>query len=301
MSDVKETSYIPSRERVIPSGKLKINLVEWGQVDTPPIVMLHGLRAYAQTWDRVAQVLAKKYHVVALDQRGRGKSDWAPSTDYFTPNYVEDLKNVIDGLGLRKFTLLGHSMGGATALVFSQMYPEYLDGLVVEDIGPGSSAASSGADRIKKELNNTPRLFSSRTQAKIFWQEARPGAPDEAIEQRLDYMMAEDEDGGMKWRYDLEGISKARLDADISKIPDLWPPVVNLNVPTLVLRGENSDFLSKEVMSEMAQRNLNISAFEISGASHYIHDDNFDEFMNRLEPFLEELSQTRLSKKRSSK
>jgi len=69
----------------------------------------------------------------------------------------------------------------------------------------------------------------------------------------------------------------------------------------LVLRGANSDFLSKEVMSEMAQRNLNISAFEISGASHYIHDDNFDEFMTRLEPFLEELSQTRLSKKRSSK
>jgi|TARA_B110000495_G_C23003207_1_gene592295 pimeloyl-ACP methyl ester carboxylesterase len=297
MSDNIPNSRIPSRERVVLSGKLKINIVEWGQATAHTIIMLHGLRAYAQTWDRVAQVLAKKYHVIALDQRGRGKSDWGSSTDYFTPNYVEDLKNVIDGLGLNKFTLLGHSMGGATALVFSQMYPGYLDGLVVEDIGPGSSAASNGADRIKKELNNTPRLFRSRAEAKLFWQEARPGAPDEAIEQRLKYMMVEDKDGTMKWRYDLEGISEARLDPDILKIPDLWPPVLNLNIPTLVLRGENSDFLSQKVLSEMAQQNSNIKTFEISNASHYIHDDNFPEFMTRLEPFLAELYQIQLSGK----
>jgi len=60
----------------------------------------------------------------------------------------------------------------------------------------------------------------------------------------------------------------------------------------LVLRGENSDFLSREVMAEMAQRNSMITAFEISRASHYIHDDNFDEFMTRLEPFLAQLYQT---------
>jgi pimeloyl-ACP methyl ester carboxylesterase len=280
---------IPSREQVVFSGKLKINIVEWGQVTAPPIVMLHGLRAYAQTWDRVAQVLAKKYHIIALDQRGRGKSDWGSPSEYFTPNYVEDLKNVIEGFGLTKFTLMGHSMGGATALMFSQMHPEYLEGLIVEDIGPGSSATSNGADRIKKELNNTPRRFISRIEAKTFWQKDRPGAPDEAIEQRLQYMMVEDEDGAMKWRYDLEGISKARLDTDISKIPDLWPAVLNLNVPTLVLRGENSDFLSREVLSEMAQKNSNINTFEISNSSHYIHDDNFPEFMTRLEPFLEEI------------
>ena len=90
---------------------------------------------------------------------------------------------------------------------------------------------------------------------------------------------------------DLEGISEARLDPDTSKIPDLWPPILDVKVPTLVLRGENSDFLSREVMDEMAQRNSNITAFEISQASHYIHDDNFDEFMTRLTPFLAELYQ----------
>jgi pimeloyl-ACP methyl ester carboxylesterase len=291
MTDNRDTDYIPNSERIIPSGKLKINIVEWGKSDTPVVVMLHGLRAYGQTWDRIAQVLAKKYRIVALDQRGRGKSDWGPASDYFTSTYVEDLKNVVDGIGLHKFTLMGHSMGGATSLVFSQKYPEYLEGLIIEDIGPGSSATSNGADRIKSELNNTPRYFASRSDAKTFWLEARPGAPEEAIDQRLKYMMIQNEDGGMTWRYDLEGISEARLDPDTSKIPDLWPPVLDVKVPTLVLRGENSDFLSREVMDEMAQRNSNITAFEISQASHYIHDDNFDEFMTRLTPFLAELYQ----------
>ncbi len=288
-------THIPHREQIIPSGELRINIVEWGQVSAPTIVMLHGLRAYAQTWDQVAQVLAKKFHVVALDQRGRGKSDWAPSSDYFTPNYVEDLKNVADGLSLKKFILLGHSMGGATALVFCHQFPEYINGLVIEDIGPGSSAGSSGADRIKKELKTTPRTFSSRSDARIFWQNARPGASDAAIDQRLEYMMIEENDGNLRWRYDLEGIAEARLDPDLSKIPDLWPPILNLRVPTLVLRGENSDFLTTEVMSEMARRNSNIQAFEIARASHYIHDDNFDEFMSRLEPYLAELYKANLS------
>ena len=290
MAKISENTSTSSRERFVSSGKLKINIVEWGDVHARPIIMLHGLRAYARTWDRVASVLAKNYYVIALDQRGRGLSDWAPSSDYFTEYYVEDLKNVVDSLHLEKFILLGHSMGGATSLVFSQMYPNYLEGMVIEDIGPGSSASSSGADRIKKELKQTPRLFRSRTEAKLFWQQERPGSPDEAIEQRLNYMMIEGQDSKMRWRYDLEGIATARLNPDDSKIPDLWAPILKLNTPTLVLRGGDSDFLSAEIMSEMVKSNPNITAFEISGASHHVHDDNFEEFMARLETFLEELN-----------
>ena len=290
MAKISENTSTSSRERFVSSGKLKINIVEWGDVHARPIIMLHGLRAYARTWDRVASVLAKNYYVIALDQRGRGLSDWAPSSDYFTEYYVEDLKNVVDSLHLEKFILLGHSMGGATSLVFSQMYPNYLEGMVIEDIGPGSSASSSGADRIKKELKQTPRVFRTRTEAKLFWQQERPGSPDEAIEQRLNYMMIEGQDSKMRWRYDLEGIATARLNPDDSKIPDLWPPILKLNTPTLVLRGGDSDFLSAEIMSEMVKSNPNITAFEISGASHYVHDDNFEEFMARLETFLEELN-----------
>ena len=290
MAKISENTSTSSRERFVSSGKLKINIVEWGDVHARPIIMLHGLRAYARTWDRVASVLAKNYYVIALDQRGRGLSDWAPSSDYFTEYYVEDLKNVVDSLHLEKFILLGHSMGGATSLVFSQMYPNYLEGMVIEDIGPGSSASSSGADRIKKELKQTPRVFRSRTEAKLFWQQERPGSPDEVIEQRLNYMMIEGQDSKMRWRYDLEGIATARLNPDDSKIPDLWPPILKLNTPTLVLRGGDSDFLSAEIMSEMVKSNPNITAFEISGASHYVHDDNFEEFMARLETFLEELN-----------
>ena len=103
-------------------------------------------------------------------------------------------------------------------------------------------------------------------------------------------MMIEGQDSKMRWRYDLEGITTARLNPDESKIPDLWPPILKLNTPTLLLRGGNSDFLSAELMFEMVKSNPNITAFEISGASHYVHDDNFEEYMARLETFLEKLN-----------
>lgn len=289
MPDPSALRDVASRERTVCSGDLKLNVVEWGAAGAPVIVMLHGLRAYGRTWSRVATALADRYHVIALDQRGRGKSDWGPTADYFTPAYVEDLKNVADALELRRFILLGHSMGGATALVFSQLYPEYLSGLVIEDIGPGSSAGSLGSDRIKAELNSTPRIFESREHARIFWRQARPGAPNAAIEERLVYMMTEEDDGSLRWRYDLEGISEARLDPDLSKIADLWPPVEALSIPTLVLRGAKTDFLPANVMAEMIARNTHIRGFSVSDASHYIHDDNYDEFMQRLEDYLAEL------------
>ena len=68
-------------------------------------------------------------------------------------------------------------------------------------------------------------LLAGKPAAEVFSSDYFHGTPEEAIEQRLEYMMIENEDGGMTWRYDLEGISEARLDPDTSKIPDLWPPV----------------------------------------------------------------------------
>ncbi len=127
-----------------------------GPGDAPAIVMLHGLRSYAQTFASLAAALQPGWRVIALDQRGRGHSDWDPQQRYYTDHYVVDLEAVVAALGLPRFVLLGHSMGGATALVYASRHPDRLSALVIEDMGPGASAASAGAERIQRELAGTP-------------------------------------------------------------------------------------------------------------------------------------------------
>src|SRR5690349_274468 len=127
------------------SDGLRLRYVEWGAPTAPAIVALHGLRSFAYTWEPLALHLEGRCRVIALDQRGRGESDWDPHRRYYTSEYVRDLERLVDSLHLERFVLLGHSMGGATAFVYASRHPDRLAGLVIEEMGPGSSAQSSGA------------------------------------------------------------------------------------------------------------------------------------------------------------
>src|SRR5580704_14628417 len=69
-------------DRYVKVNGLRLHYLEWGAAGAPPIVMLHGLRGSAHTWDLVAEPISDRYHVFALDQRGRGDSDWAPGGQY---------------------------------------------------------------------------------------------------------------------------------------------------------------------------------------------------------------------------
>ena len=95
---------------------LSLHYLQWGRPDATPVIFLHGLRAYAQTWESVVESLGDKFCCYALDQRGRGLSNWAESHTYRTDCYVDDLEDLVDHLELKRFMLVGHSLGGANAL-----------------------------------------------------------------------------------------------------------------------------------------------------------------------------------------
>ena len=77
---------------------LRIHYLEWENPAAPTIVMLHGLRSYAHVWGPVARPLADGYHILAIDQRGRGDSAWSPDAAYNTEAYVSDLEQLVDQL-----------------------------------------------------------------------------------------------------------------------------------------------------------------------------------------------------------
>lgn len=275
-----------AREGWFESDGLRLRYVAWGAPTAPAIVALHGLRSFAYTWEPVAQSLSQGFQLIALDQRGRGASDWDPQRRYFAEAYVRDLGALVDHLALPRFVLLGHSMGGANAFIYSAAHPERVAGLVIEDMGPGASAGSAGADRIKRELLATPDRFASHEVAAAFWRRQRPHISDAAVRARVQHSMREQADGSVVWRHDAQGIAQARLNATPEQLVDLWPHVAAVQAPTLVLRGANSDFLSAATAQAMTERNPRIRCRAIPGASHYVHDDNFEAFMAALNDFL---------------
>jgi pimeloyl-ACP methyl ester carboxylesterase len=275
-----------AREGWITSDGLRLRYVEWGEPSAPAIVALHGLRSFAYTWEPIAAHLEGRFRVVALDQRGRGESDWDPQRRYYASEYVRDLECLVDSLSLQRFVLLGHSMGGANAFVYSSRHPERVAGLVIEDMGPGASAQSAGAERIRRELLETPGEFAGWDKAAEFWRKQRPNIPDAAVQARVRHSMKQSSEGTIVWRHDATGIAQARLNATPVQLVDLWPHVKAVRAPTLLLRGARSDFLSAQTAEEMARRNRNITCRVIADASHYVHDDNFEGFQSELDAFL---------------
>ena len=257
------------------------------------VIMLHGIRSYAKTWMRTAELLRAHFDIVALDLRGRGDSEWSAVANYYADDYVADIAALVDHLQLHQLILLGHSLGGQNALLYAAKHPAQVAALIVEDIGPGSSSAGAGAVRIVREFENTPEQFDSWQEATQFWRSIRPHISDASLRQRVLETLTENADGKIRWSYDFAGIKKARLDAAAhpSKIPDLWPAVRSLACPTLVLRGENSDYLSRDTLIAMANSNPRIEIAEVPGATHYVHDDNFSDFYQRIDRFLDPLKQ----------
>ena len=118
------------------SASLKLHYVEWGETNRPKVILIHGVRDHCRTWDRIARSLSENFHVIAPDLRGHGDSDLAAGHNYRYTDYIFDTFNLVIALGLEKFSLVGHSMGGAIANLLAGIYREHVDSVVaIEGIG----------------------------------------------------------------------------------------------------------------------------------------------------------------------
>lgn len=255
------------------STELALRVIEWGPRSAAPVVMLHGIRGYAETFSTLAAALAPDFRTIAYDQRGRGESDWDPVRQYYNDTYVRDLEAVVQQLELARFDLLGHSMGGIAAYVYAAANPNRVRRLVIEDAGPGASRDSAGSARIRHEFSSTPTSFESWEAATEFMCKLRPTVTESARTERLRNMLRKRDDGSWTWQYDHAGIAEARLNGDPSRDVDLWQHVEAIVSPTLLLRGERSDYLRRETAEAISTRNPTIQWRDVPDAGHYIHDD----------------------------
>ena len=119
------------------SQRLRLNYVDWGNSDAPPLLLVHGGRDHCRSWDWVAEELRHDWHVIAPDLRGHGDSAWAPDGNYETASFVYDLAQLVHQLDLSPVTIVAHSLGGNIATRYTGLYPENVAKLVcIEGLGP---------------------------------------------------------------------------------------------------------------------------------------------------------------------
>lgn len=137
----------PSQFVTIGEG-VKVHLRDEGPRDAPAIMLLHGSNADLHTWEPWVQALKARYRVIRFDQIGHGLTGPDPKEDYSTANYVADIGEVADRLGLAQFIIGGNSMGAKHALAFAIAHPERLTGLVLVD---GSGGPMLKIPRLEKQ------------------------------------------------------------------------------------------------------------------------------------------------------
>jgi len=118
------------------SQRLRLNYVDWGNPDTPPLILQHGGRDHCRSWDWVAEELRDDWHVICPDLRGHGDSEWVSDGDYDLNAFVYDFAQLVETLGYDQVTIVAHSLGGNIATRFTGLYPEKVRKLVnIEGLG----------------------------------------------------------------------------------------------------------------------------------------------------------------------
>ncbi|MBI1800012.1 MAG: alpha/beta hydrolase [Chloroflexi bacterium] len=267
-----------AQDQTIAFNGLRFHYRDWGNESAPALVLLHGLSGHSRTWDSFARELREHYHVLALDQRGHGQSEW--TSDYSRPRMVEDLEAFARALGLRRFALVGLSMGGRVAYVYAAQRPETVERLVIVDIGPETAAA--GAQRIRTGLQSKD-VFDTPEEAFRQSRAANPRPPEAELRHRVFHNLMQREE---TWRYDKAFRSPDRPLQSPEDPSMAWGLLAKITCPTLLVRGAESDVLSREAAERMTREMPDCRLVEVLNSGHSVPTDNPAGFLEAVRPFL---------------
>jgi pimeloyl-ACP methyl ester carboxylesterase len=273
------------RGRALEVSGLRLHALEWGQPGQPGLCFLHGGSAHAHWFDLVAPAFADRYHVLSLDQRGHGQSDWPVPPAYATEDFARDLLGVLDALGWGRAVVVGHSMGGHNAMAFAAWHPTRVRGLVIVDSRPAIPEERLGHLRRRghSALRLHPTLESAVAAFRLL---PRETVADPALLAHLATVGVIQRDGGWVYRFDPAG-NRLRRPADA------WALLGRITAPTLVVRGELSPILSREEAERMRAGIRGAALAEIPGAHHHLVLDAPAAFVGLLERFLRPLEDSR--------
>jgi esterase len=232
----------------------------------PPLIILHGLFGSSDNWLTHAKEFAKHFTVFLVDQRNHGHSPHSPTMNYDA--MAEDLEELIASLHLRDITLLGHSMGGKTAMRFAQTHAFLIEKLIVVDMGV--KAYPPHHDIIFKGLYAVD--VDSCTSRKEAEDRLKPHVQDDSTRQFLLKNLYWKEPSKLAWRFNLDA-----LHTNINSIIDSLPQE-RIAMPTLFVRGELSNYILSNDMEPIKEMVPNAQFVTIKNAGHWVHAEAPEDF-----------------------
>jgi N-formylmaleamate deformylase len=262
----------------LPAGRF--HYLSWGEESTelPSALLLHGITSSALSWIRVAPALADRYRVFALDMRGHGDSIKPSKGAYSLRHTADDADAFITSLGLDRPLLMGHSWGGATAMVLA-----------------GGFESQKPAPLFSKVILEDPAyhfgLPDSEEKAILYAQDIGRPADELRVEISVDNpgWTPVDVEGKIDALHKVTRESVFSVFAEASAEGDLLPLLANIAAPTLLLRADAAlNTTLDEGAWERAKGYLSQAsrAVQVEGASHNIHRSKFDAFMRAVNEFL---------------
>jgi pimeloyl-ACP methyl ester carboxylesterase len=235
----------------------------------PLVLCLHGLMRNSRDFEDLATHLASRYRVIVPDVRGRGLSarDHEPA-NYQLPVYLQDLVTLLGGLGARRLSAIGTSMGGLLAMLLAVRESGLVDAIVLNDIGPELDRA--GLERIRGYAGRSPPVANWAQAAAVVrgiyaseWPNLSPARWDKIA--RASY------------REDAHGVPQADADPAIGEqmrssaraAADVWPLWAALGaLPVLAIRGAHSDILSPATLARMQQEKPDLQVLSVADRGH---------------------------------
>lgn len=236
-----------------PHGFHRVHYSEWGDSDNPKVLMcVHGLTRTGRDFDFLAQALEAEYRVICPDIVGRGRSAWlSHKADYTYPQYVNDMVVLLGRSGAEEVDWLGTSMGGLIGMIMAAQPGSPIRRLIMNDVGPFIPKA--GLERIAQYVGK-PVVFNNLTDLERYLRLiAAPFGPltDAQWRHLTEHSARRLQDGNYTFAYD-PGIAEP-LKQSLEDV-NLWPMWDGVGCPVLVIRGAESDLLTREDTQTMTKR-----------------------------------------------
>jgi pimeloyl-ACP methyl ester carboxylesterase len=262
----------PRRRSVLcasPAGLHRIAYREWGDPrNRDVLVCVHGLTRSGRDFDELARALCAQFRIVCPDVAGRGDSDRLADPKHYTwAQYVADMVTLIARLDVEAVNWLGTSMGGLVGMALAAQPGNPIRKLVLNDAAP--VVAKAALERLAVYVGQQLRFATLEEAEKYVRTISAPFGPHSDAQWRFltETWVRRAEDGSLRPHYDTRIVETFRAtmpDKDL----ELWQLYDAVRCPTLLVRGEQSDLVSRQTAAEMARRGPRAKVIEIRGVGH---------------------------------
>jgi len=278
---------VPKSLRVTGDAGVELHVLEWSEPGVP-LLFVHGFGNEAHIWDDIAPALAPYYRTLALDLRGHGDSARDPERRYGDSHLVGDLESVADALGISRWVLIGHSLGGRLVMRYAGRHPERVAGFVVIDSGPEHDRRGSVRIRLESQRALKEGGYPSREAYRAEVARNYPAAPAHVIDRLAAHGVREAPGGGFEAKLDpdfMAGRRDAAGSTETQTKRELWDALARIECPSLVIRGAASDVLSQDVADRMAEVLPQGRLCVVPRASHSVMSDNLEACLRAITDF----------------